>query len=172
MERNLPGTCANLDSEFLHDLRVAVRRARSALTQIKGVFNQEAVEVFNPRLAWIGQITGPSRDMDVYLLDYDLYRSSLPERFQADLDPLHGFLIAHRKSAYRSMANKLKSKEFQTFLNEWRGFLDNSPVRYEGAPAAELPVKQVADKRIYRIYKRVLAEGIRDQRCLTRNGVS
>jgi len=160
VEKNLPGTRANLDSEFLHDLRVAVRRTRSALTQIKGVFSREAVDAFNPRLAWIGQITGPSRDLDVYLLDYDLYRSSLPERFQADLDPLQEFLIAHRKSAYRSMANKLKSKEFQTFLDEWRRFLENSPVRDEEAPAAELPVKAVADKRIYRIYKRVLAEGI------------
>ena len=159
MERNLPGTCANLDSEFLHDLRVAVRRARSALTQIKGVFNQEAVNAYNPRLSWIGQITGPSRDMDVYLLDYDLYRSSLPERFQADQDPLKAFLLAHRKSAYRSMTTQLKSKEFRSFLDEWRGFLNNSPVRHEGASAAELPVKMVADKRIYRIYKRVLGEG-------------
>lgn len=159
IERNLPGTCANTDSEFLHDLRVAVRRARSALTQIKGVFNVDAVAAFNSRLAWIGQITGPSRDMDVYLLDYDVYRSTLPQRFQADLDPLHGFLIAHRKSAYRSMVSKLKSKEFQAFLEEWRQFLDNPPDLDDTAFAAALPVKQVADKRIYRIYKRVLAEG-------------
>jgi len=159
MERNLPGTRANIDSEFLHDLRVAVRRTRSALTQIKGVFNPEAVDAFKPRLAWIGQITGPSRDMDVYLLDYDNYRSSLPERYRADLDPLHAFLVSHRKSAYRSMANKLKSKEFQSILNEWRHFLDSSSTRHDGAVAAELPVKQVADKRIFRIYKRVLAEG-------------
>ncbi|MCB1880479.1 MAG: CHAD domain-containing protein [Gammaproteobacteria bacterium] len=159
IERNLPGTCANTDSEFLHDLRVAVRRARSALTQIKGVFNPEAVAAFNPRLAWIGQITGPSRDMDVYLLDYDVYRSTLPQRFQADLDPLHGFLLAHRKRAYREMASKLKSKDFQTFLKEWRRFLDNPPESDDTAGSAALPVKQVADKRIRRIYKRVLAEG-------------
>lgn len=164
VERNLPGTLANLDSEFLHDLRVAVRRARSALTQIKGVFSQEAVAAFNPRLAWIGQVTGPSRDLDVYLLDYDCYRSSLPARFQADLDPLQKFLVAHRKSAYRSMVNKLKSKEFQMFIDAWRRFLNDSSVGSEGTPAADLPVKQVASKRIYRIYKRVLAEraGIND----------
>jgi len=71
VERNIPGTRADLDSEFLHDLRVAIRRTRSALTQVKGVFSDEALEDFKPRLAWIGQITGPTRDMDVYLLDID-----------------------------------------------------------------------------------------------------
>ena len=82
------------------------------------------MNAYNPRLSWIGQITGPSRDMDVYLLDYDLYRSSLPERFQADLDPKE-FLLAHRKSAYREHDDSAKSKEFRSFLDEWRGFLNN-----------------------------------------------
>lgn len=157
---NLPGTIANLDSEFLHELRVAVRRARSALTQIKDVFNPEAAAVFNERMAWVGQITGQSRDIDVYLLDYDTYRSSLPQRFQADLAPLHEFLLAHQKSAYRSMASQLKSKQMQTFVDEWRAFLNSAPVCHQAAVAAELPVREVADKRIYRMYKRVLAEGL------------
>ena len=46
LEANVPGTKANLDSEFLHDLRVATRRVRSALGQIKGVFPDEIVEEF------------------------------------------------------------------------------------------------------------------------------
>ena len=62
IEANVPGTRANLDSEFLHDLRVAVRRSRSALTQIKSVFAPEVVEDYKERLAWVGQITGPVRD--------------------------------------------------------------------------------------------------------------
>jgi len=160
LEKNLPGTRANLDSEFLHDLRVAVRRTRSALTQIKSVFTPDAVEAFKPRLAWIGQITGPSRDMDVYLLDYDAYRSTLPVQFQPDLDPLHAFLVAHQKSAYRSMVNKLNSSDFLALLNDWRLFLNDTRGPEEGASAADVPIKELADKRVYRIYKRVLAEGL------------
>ncbi|MEZ4517985.1 MAG: CHAD domain-containing protein [Chloroflexota bacterium] len=38
MERNEPGVRADIDSEFLHDFRVAVRRTRSALSQIRDVF--------------------------------------------------------------------------------------------------------------------------------------
>ncbi|MEE9358110.1 MAG: CHAD domain-containing protein, partial [Sedimenticolaceae bacterium] len=38
IEINIPGTRTDLDSEFLHDLRVAVRRTRSVLAQVKDVF--------------------------------------------------------------------------------------------------------------------------------------
>ena len=34
-EVNLPGTLADLDTEFLHDLRVSIRRARSVLRELK-----------------------------------------------------------------------------------------------------------------------------------------
>lgn len=38
MEVNETGTIANLDTEFLHGFRVAVRRTRSVLGQMKTVF--------------------------------------------------------------------------------------------------------------------------------------
>ena len=41
-EANLPGTIADLDTEFLHDLRVSVRRARSVLRELKGVFTSRS----------------------------------------------------------------------------------------------------------------------------------
>ena len=36
-EVNLPGTLEDLDTEFLHDLRVSIRRARSVLRELKQV---------------------------------------------------------------------------------------------------------------------------------------
>ena len=159
MERNLPGTKADLDSEFLHDLRVAVRRTRSALTQIKGVFPPETVASFSSRFAWVGQITGPTRDLDVYLLDFPAYRESLPEPFQADLDPLKRFLDAHHRLEQRRMAKQLDSPEFKGLLREWRAFLEQPEAQWADAPNAWRPIKEVADRRIRRIYKRVLEEG-------------
>ena len=40
-EANVPGTLADLDTEFLHDLRVAVRRARAVLRELEGVHEPE-----------------------------------------------------------------------------------------------------------------------------------
>jgi CHAD domain-containing protein len=57
MEANEEGTCAARDPEFLHDFRVAVRRTRSALSQIKGVLPAPVLERFRPEFAWLGEIT-------------------------------------------------------------------------------------------------------------------
>jgi len=160
VERNIPGTRADLDSEFLHDLRVATRRTRSALTQVKGVFSDEALENFKPRLAWIGQITGPTRDMDVYLLDFDSYQQSLPEQFREDLEPLREFLLSHQKSEHKKMVKKINSPHFRILLKEWRAFLEIPSGEGEVALNADRPVREVANKRIYRVYRRVLAEGL------------
>lgn len=160
MTANLEGSKADLDSEFLHDLRVAVRRTRSALTQVKGVFPVADVEYFKAEMAWLGQITGPTRDMDVYLLDFDQYQSILRPQFRSDLDPLKTFLVAHQKSEHRALVRNLNSPKFDTLLENWRAFLkDSSAEAVADAPNAERPLKMVADKRIYRIYKRVMEEG-------------
>ncbi|MEN8176851.1 MAG: CHAD domain-containing protein, partial [Pseudomonadota bacterium] len=56
---NIEGTKADLDSEFLHDLRVAVRRTRSALSQVKQVFDAAFTQKYADEFRWVGEITGP-----------------------------------------------------------------------------------------------------------------
>jgi CHAD domain-containing protein len=160
LETNIPGTRADLDSEYLHDLRVAVRRTRSALTQIKGVFPDQVVEEYKERFAWIGQATGPTRDLDVYLLGFAAYRDSLPEPFRQDLDPLHDFLVAHQKSEHRTMVRKINSPHFRAVLKEWREFLRSPVPEGEATANGSKPIRSVAGKRIFKIYQRVLSEGV------------
>jgi len=160
LERNIAGTKADLDTEFLHDLRVAVRRTRSALTQIKGVFTEEEVERFKSRFSWIGQITGPTRDLDVYLLDYGRYRDSLPKSFRKDLEPLHAFLIDHRQREHKALVRRLNSPHFRVLVKEWREFLETETPETALAPNAGKKIKKLADKRIYKTYERVLMDGL------------
>lgn len=160
VEINIPGTRTDLDSEFLHDLRVAVRRTRSALTQVKGVFPIDVVEQFKESFSWVGQITGPTRDMHVYLLGFNKFRDSLPEQFREDFDPLKAFLIAHQKSEHRAMMRKINSPHFRGIVKQWRSFLESPLPEQPEASNADLPVVEVAGKRIYRIYQRVLKEGL------------
>lgn len=160
LEANLPGTRADLDSEFLHDLRVAVRRTRSALTQIKGVFPDAVVEEFKTRFAWVGQITSPTRDMDVYLLGFDAYRESLPEEYQPYMEPLKQFLQAHQQQEQQAMVRKINSPHFHTLLKEWRAFLETPPDPENDGEAAAKPIRKVAARRIHKIFRRVLEEGL------------
>jgi CHAD domain-containing protein len=160
LEANMPGTRADIDSEFLHDLRVAVRRTRSALTQIKGVFDEEVVTRFKEGFAWVGEITGPTRDMDVYLLGFEGFRNSLPKQYRSDLNPLRDFLVAHQKSEQRAMVRKLNSPHFRALLKDWREFLKAPPPQVPLAENAVRPIKEVASRRIHKMYKLVLQEGL------------
>ena len=65
---NEPGVRADLDTEFLHDFRVALRRMRSLLGQLKHVFPPPVVEHFAEELSWMARLTGPARDLDVLML--------------------------------------------------------------------------------------------------------
>jgi len=159
IEVNVPGTKANLDAEFLHDLRVAVRRTRSALTQIKDVFAPEIVEDFKERFAWLQQITGPVRDLDVYLLDFETYRGSLPASMRPHLDPLREYLLAHYDETQRAMVRELESARFSNLLRDWRAFLEAPVPQRSALPNATRRTKDVADERIWRMYRRVVKEG-------------
>ena len=159
MQANVAGTRSNLDSEFLHDLRVACRRTRSALTQIKEVFPPAVVEEYKERFAWMQQVTGPVRDLDVYLLDFDAYQQSLPEPMRAGLTPLKDFLLTLYDEEQARLGKELSSSRFSSLMKDWLGFLEAPVPERSAVPNAMRPIKDVADERIWRMFRRVGKEG-------------
>ncbi len=61
-----PGTRLGEEPEELHDMRVATRRLRAALSLFAEVFPVRA-QVFREELGWIGRMLGAVRDLDVQL---------------------------------------------------------------------------------------------------------
>ena len=159
IRRNEPGTRQDLDSEFLHDFRVAVRRTRSALSQIKGVFTEQDLSHFKSELAWLGSLTGPTRDLDVYLLKMDAYKADLPSAVSRHLEPLSRHLVAEQRRAQRQMVRRLDSPRYRTLLEAWDRFL-GQPADPEAGPNAGRPIVELASERIWKIYRRVLKEGV------------
>jgi CHAD domain-containing protein len=159
MLQNEAGTRTGTDTEFLHDFRVAIRRTRSALTQIKTVFLNRIVERYKTDFAWLGQVTSPSRDLDVYLLNFDEYRDSLPANTQADIEPLRDFLVRHQKIEHRALVKALDSARYRRLVGNWRNFLDQPVNERSTLKNAGRPVIDVACERIWRIYRRAIREG-------------
>jgi CHAD domain-containing protein len=159
IERNLDGTRNNLDSEFLHDLRVATRRTRSALSQVKQVLPDAVVDEFKQRFGWLGQITGPTRDLDVFLLELPRYRASLPVAMAGGLDALEPHLQSMHGTEQSRLKRKLGSAEMRALLTDWRAFLDAEPLPGEPGQLADLPIEVVASQRIWRMYKKVIRAG-------------
>ncbi|MEA3639429.1 MAG: CHAD domain-containing protein [Lamprobacter sp.] len=152
IKANIEGARQNLDSEYLHDLRVATRRTRSALGQIKEVFPEDVVADFKQRFAWLQQVTGPVRDLDVYLLDFPAIEQRLPPALRRDLQPLYAQLLQRHAEAQRQLASELGSPQCIRLLQDWQAFID-APVpgveavssRIEGQPDASLAQTGKAD---------------------------
>ena len=159
MRDNESGLRKNLDSEFLHDFRVAVRRTRSALTQLKGIFPPEIVDHFKTEFSWLGQVTGPTRDLDVYQLKMPGYRASLPEHLRSDLDPLEEFLDRHQRIEHGDLVHLLDSERYRSLLDNWQTFLDRPTPERPEQPESATNILDLASRRIWRSARKVLKKG-------------
>lgn len=160
LERNEPGLRAALDVEFLHDYRVALRRTRSLLGRLKQSFDPAALAHFRAGFAWLGQVTGPLRDLDVHLETFDAYRAGLPERVWPDLEPLRAFLRQQQQQAQQQLVATLDRPDYGQLLHDWRQFLESPALPSpDAAPDAEQPITTVAARRIWKAYRQVHQEG-------------
>src|SRR4051812_23720409 len=126
IDDNLPGTLEDVDSEFLHDLRVAVRRTRSLQRQFKASY-PERLEHFREEFKRIQAVTGELRDLDVYLLDFPALKASLPAQMQPDLDPLKSLLEVKRARALTQTRRALKAQRTGEALKAWAEFTQSAP---------------------------------------------
>jgi CHAD domain-containing protein len=159
LQANEDGVRRHLDTEFLHDFRVAVRRARSALAQLKRVFPRRTVDGLRRGLGWVGRRTNAARDMDVYLLAFPVYQGRLPAGQQPHLEPFRTFLLEHQARAYHSLGAMLDSARYRRLTRTWRGLATRRPPRRPSAPDAALPIGRVARKRTWAAYRRVMRRG-------------
>lgn len=159
-EANVDGVLRDLDTEFLHDLRISVRRTRSALKLAGDVLPDDLAARFRPEFTWLGELTTPTRDLDVFLMDFDAMAARLRTAGPADLEPLRVHLTARRIREYRRLARGLRSARFADLARDWRAALSalpgitGTPARRSGPTAARLAAERTA-----RAYRRVLRLG-------------
>jgi CHAD domain-containing protein len=155
LEANVPGTVADTDTEFLHDLRVAVRRTRSALKLAGPALPPGARARFAPEFKWLGDLTTLTRDLDVYLLGLPGMTAGLVGASPADLDPFGAHLRRSRAAARAGLLRGLRSARFARLGADWRAVLDAAAER----PRRKPPVQELAAAAIAAAHRRVLAAG-------------
>jgi CHAD domain-containing protein len=158
-QANIGGAIEDLDSEFLHDLRVSVRRTRAVQRELRHVFEPTALTRFRAEFRWLQQVTGDARDLDVYLLEFDRMRELVPAPVRPDLDPLHAVLARRRAGAHRRMIRALRSERAVGLLSEWSSFLDRLPADGAAGLAAARPIEAIAGERIAKVYARMVRMG-------------
>jgi CHAD domain-containing protein len=154
LEANVPGTIRDIDTEFLHDLRIAVRRTRSVMKLCGRALPAGLAGDFRPEFRWLGDLTTPTRDLDVYLLGYARMTAGLVAASPAELCPFHDYLVRSRAVQHRRLAAGLRSARFARLTTSWRAALE------EVRPARKRPtVAQLAAARISTAQRRALQAG-------------
>lgn len=155
---NWNGTIDDVDSEFLHDLRVAVRRTRSVLANAKAVIPGDVRDGAREEFAWLGEITGPARDLDVYQLEWEEYTAPLGSDTAAALEPVRRYLDDQRADAHGVLAAQLGDDRARSIVEHWSEWLDRPAPATDEADAAT-PIGSLIARRIRRAHKKMLRRG-------------
>ena len=143
------GTAADLDSEYLHDFRVAVRRTRSVLGAAKDVVPEDVRTAGGDGFKWLGDATTPPRDLDVEVIEWPDVVADFDAEVVAALEATRQHLTDDRAEAHRQLTGVLASDRAQTLLASWSAWLDGPDPEggYPERSAAE-PIGALMAKRI------------------------
>ena len=157
MQAHLPGCIEGVDPIHVHDLRVANRRTRAALTEFKSLFPQNILLDFQESFHWIHHIAGDVRDLDVGLAFFPEYQRQLPKRWRIYLEPLRTLLSDKRKIAQVELVKNLNSDKLIKIYADWSellegDLLDKSSLAIESA-------REYGCRKIIKRYQRVRKSG-------------
>jgi CHAD domain-containing protein len=154
---NEDGLIKQIDTEFLHDYRIAVRRTRSLLEQMKKIIPPDKLQAFNDEFAWLSALTGPARDYDVMLLEFADYQAMLSDYQSSDFCALREFLQQQQQLVYSRLSEALQSNRYTELKQNWTDYLESN--EFATGKGSEQKISKYATKRLARVYKTVLAEG-------------
>jgi CHAD domain-containing protein len=170
LEVNVSGVIRDIDTEFLHDLRVSVRRTRVALKLLgdaliaAAAVTADELDRFTADFKWLGDLTTPTRDLDVHLLEFARLAAGLAVAEPEDLEPFRSFLQRRRLRASRALARGLRSPRFGALTAEWRKTLlavrDAGSIGPGGSGTGRSETtRELAADRILRAFRKVARRG-------------
>jgi len=156
---NEEGILQDIDTEFLHDFRVAIRRTRVLLSQLKDVFPRQLTDRYKAQFAALAKSTNELRDLDVFLLQEPVYRDMLPCTLHAGLEALFLQLRQNRKVEHAKLKKKLRGAAYKKLMQAWEDFLTDGAQTDETSAHAGTPVLDVAKRVIFKRHAKICRIG-------------
>lgn len=152
------GIIDDIDTEFVHQYRVNIRKTRSLISLFKKSFSLEHYQLFKTELKTIGSQTNDLRDLDVFLMDQDYYRSMLPENLWPGLDQIFRRIKRRRATALKKVVNSLTGAAYQEQISHLLLTLQQPPEFV--AKQSGLGISQLAGKKILAQYQQIHVDGM------------
>jgi CHAD domain-containing protein len=145
------------EPDAVHQLRVAARRARSALQAFRPVLDRDRTEPIADELRWLGTVLAGPRDAEVQ-------RARLLGKLRAlDAELLVGPVISRVDShlfgeharAHEAMLEQLRGQRYLDLLDQLQRLLDDPPLAARAAKPAAAVLPAIAGKTQRRVRRAV-----------------
>ena len=151
------------DLEGVHQLRVALRRLRSALSAFRKLIPKEQRAWLEADARRALKALGPARDWDVFLTELlSPVMAARPD--DPDLNALHNRARSRRKAGYERARKHLESGDYTRFVLRLGQWLEERAWRRDddAGQAKQLirPIGEFAGERLQRRHKRALTKGL------------
>jgi len=145
------------EPDSVHQMRIALRRLRSALTTFRPIVDAEVANFLRGELKWMARTLGAARDLQVlHQRLRDLIAAEPPELVLGPVsDRIDGQLSADAESARRSGLESLDDERYFRLLDALDSFLTASPLRRPAAEPAPAIVPDLIDRQWKRLRARV-----------------
>lgn len=159
---NEPAVLESGDAEALHQMRVALRRTRSALTLFDSVLPVMQARWLKRECQWIGNALGAARNWDVFLDDV---LAPLEAKRQGDLSltALRQQCLRARARNYETAREAIQSPRYTTFVLNFSRWLDDAGWRSDRHTTRreilDAPLTAFAQIQLERRHRKLLKQG-------------
>lgn len=156
MQAHVEGMQKDIDTEFLHQYRVNLRKTRSLLKEGKSLFQGTSLAPYHQLFKRLSELSTPVRDLDVHLLMIDDWKRRHQGNVLAEqLNPLRKLIQQKRKRALTKLLNYISTAEYDHQMRCWNEFLNSNKQENQ----AGLPIRKYAAKRIQKCFQALVADG-------------
>ncbi len=152
----------NCNSEALHQMRVALRRLRAAISLFSDVVSDDRVSLIKTELKWLARELGPARDLDTLLIEVlKPLRNQHPN--ERGLVSISKMFARARIKAYRRARETVQSARFRALILDTAEWIEAGPWSTLDDPSLrarrQLPIEIRASEQLSRRRKKIKRRG-------------
>jgi inorganic triphosphatase YgiF len=145
-------------ADGIHQVRVAIRRLRSALTAFGDALPVDEAKQVSRSVRWIAQRCGNARDLDVFLADIvEPLCARMPD--ETGVRTLRTLAESAREEAYAAIAAAIESKEYTDTLLTLEGWIEGGRWREIADDRLDQPVREFARAVLKRLHRKLVNQG-------------
>jgi inorganic triphosphatase YgiF len=152
------------DGTALHQMRVALRRLRAAMSLFSVIVGDDRTEAIKSELRWLAQELGPARDLDTLILEV-IQPMRKQHKNEPGLVSISKMFARKRLNCYRQAQTAVQSARFRTLVLDTAEWVEAGPWSASEDPLKrarrELPIEIFAADQLSHRCKRIRRRGKR-----------